>query len=370
MDTFFQRISDRNWRMWLALVLVGSVFMSVAWSSQRAQAQNRPLRVAVKPVSPFVIQREGKIAGFSIDYWEQIAKRLDRQTEYVFLDTVGAVLDAVKSGRADVGIAAISMTAEREAALDFTHGYFESGLQVMVASQSDTVLENVIATIFSRDMLQLLLLIGAITLVFTHIIWLVERSTNPRYPRGYREGISAALWWTVVTLATVGDSDGTPRHRIGKLLAIVWMFISIILIANFTAVVTSTATLRDLRGAIQGAADLPGKTIATVKDTTSARYLADNGLPFTPVSSIDQAFALLREKKVQAVIYDSPVLRYHASHDGRGYEEVVGSIFENEQYGIALPFGSPLREDINRLILEFQKDGTHRALSEKWFRGK
>jgi polar amino acid transport system substrate-binding protein len=280
------------------------------------------------------------------------------------------VLDAVKSGRADVGIAAISMTAEREAALDFTHGYFESGLQVMVASQSASVLDNVLATIFSRDMFQLLLLIGAITLVFTHIIWLVERSTNPRYPRGYREGVSAALWWTVVTLATVGDSDGTPRHRIGKFLAILWMFVSIILIANFTAVVTSTATLRDLRGAIQGASDLPGKRIATVKNTTSARYLAENGLTFTPTDTIEQAFALLRDKNVEAVIYDSPVLRYHASLDGRGYEEVVGSIFENEQYGIALPFGSPMREDINRLILEFQKDGTHRTLSAKWFRGE
>jgi polar amino acid transport system substrate-binding protein len=334
----------------------------------RAAAQDGPLRVAIKPIAPFVMKRDDRAVGFSIDYWDQIAKRLNRTTEYVMLDTVGAVIESVKNGEADVGIAAISMTAEREQVIDFTHGYYESGLQVLVTTESSSVLDNVFATIFSRDMLQLLLIIGAITLLFTHIIWLVERSTNSRYPRGYREGISAALWWTVVTLATVGDSEGTPRHRIGKLLAILWMFISIILIANFTAVVTSTATLRDLRGTIQGADDLPGKTIATVKNTTSARYLADNGLSFTPVDNIEAAFALLRAKQVQAVIYDSPVLLYHAAHDGRGYEEVVGAAFQKEQYGIALSNGNPLREEINRLILQFQKDGTYDAISSKWFR--
>ncbi len=106
-----------------------------------------------------------------------------------------------------------------------------------------------------------------------------------------------------------------------------------------TAVATSAATLRDLRVSIQGIADLPGKRIATVKDTTAARFLSDNGHTFTAVAKIE----------------------------GKGYAQVVGSIFEPEQYGIALPTGSPLREDINRIILESQKDGTFPSIHVKWF---
>jgi polar amino acid transport system substrate-binding protein len=354
------------------LTLTGAVIaiLALSFGVSSARAQGARLRVAIKPIAPFVMQREDKTVGFSIDYWQQVARRLNRDYDFVMLDSVSAVLDAVKNGDADVGIAAISMTAEREKAVDFTHGYFDAGLQIMVHTVPNSVLNSVIATLFSRDMLQLMLIIAGITFVFTHIIWLVERRTNPKYPQGYRAGISAALWWTVVTLATVGDSEGTPKHRIGKLLAILWMFISIILIANFTAVVTSSATLRDLRGSIQGVGDLPGKTIATVKNTTAARFLSDNGYAFTAVDKIDDAYALLNAEKVQAIVFDAPVLRYYAVTTGRGYAEVVGGPFEQEQYGIVVPQGSPLREEIDRLILDFQKDGTVRSITAKWFGDK
>ncbi len=351
----------------MAVLVLLAVTTALAVNGNIARAQQKTLRIATKPIAPFVIQREEKLVGFSIDYWDHIAQRLGRTYEWAPYTTVAEVIKAVQDGQADVGIAAISMTNEREQTIDFTHGYFNGGLQIMVNTKQSSVLDSVMATLFSRDMLQLLALIAGVTLVFTHIIWLVERRTNADYPRSYFAGISAALWWTVVTLATVGDSERTPKHRIGKLLAILWMFLSIILIANFTAVATSTATLRDLRGSIQGIADLPGKKIATVGGTTAASYLTNNGYDFTPVKNIEEAYDLLRVDKVQAIIYDAPVLLYYANTVGRGYFEVVGSVFNPEQYGLALPTDSQLREDINRVILETQKDGTYQSLFAKWF---
>ena len=364
--TFSNHASTHNHRR-VVIALTALMACITASAPSSATGQNPKLRVAIKPIAPFVIQREDKTVGFSIDYWNHIAQRLNLSYDFVMLDTVAQVIDAVQKGDADVGIAAISMTAERETKLDFSHGYFGAGLQVMTRVQQSSVLDSVIATFFSRDMLQLLLIIIAITLFFTHVIWLVERGSNPKYPRGYLAGIRAALWWTVVTLATVGDSDSTPRHRAGKVLAILWMFVSIILIANFTAVATSAATLRDLRGTIQGIADLPGKRIVTVKDTTATRFLTDNGHAFTAVAKIEDAYALLNAGQVQAVVFDSPVLLYYANTEGKGYAQVVGSIFEPEQYGIALPTDSPLREGIDRVILESQKDGTYRSIYVKWF---
>jgi ABC-type amino acid transport substrate-binding protein len=364
MSTSFQIVLTlTHLRRLLVLGCTAAFFLSLP----SARAQTPPLRVAVKPVTPFVTLNDGKPVGFSIDYWNILARRLNRETEWVIVESVPQVLQQIESGGADVAIAAISMTAAREEKVDFSHGYFRSGLQVMTRAEQSDILGNVAATLFSLDMLKLMLVMGAITLFFTHLIWMVERMTNPAYPRGYFQGLGTALWWTVLTLATVGDTENTPKHRIGRVVALAWMFVSLILIANFTAVATSTATLRDLRGTVRGVRDLPGKAVATVPETTAARYLAERGLAFKPAPTIDAAYAMLERQEVEAIVYDAPVLQHYANAGGLGKVIVVGDVFQGEDYGIALPQGSPLREPINRAILELQRGGEFETLRAKWF---
>jgi polar amino acid transport system substrate-binding protein len=47
--------------------------------------------------------------------------------------------------------------------------------------------------------------------------------------------------------------------------------------------------------------------------------------------------------------------------------EVVGSPFNEEVYGIAVNQGSPLREQINRALLQLREDGTYDVIYAKWF---
>ena len=71
--------------------------------------------------------------------------------------------------------------------------------------------------------------------------------------------------------------------------------------------------------------------------------------------------------EVDAIVYDAPVLMYYANTAGRGRTKLAGSIFHQEFYGIAMPSGSPLREEINRTLLEIMSDGTYSNIYEKWF---
>jgi polar amino acid transport system substrate-binding protein len=169
------------------------------------------------------------------------------------------------------------------------------------------------------------------------------------------------------TIANADYAGTTTRVVWRRLLAMFWILLSIILIAQFTASVTSLLTVQQLQGTINGVSDLPGKTIATVSNTTAARYLTDNGLPFVGVDKIEDAYRLLDQDKVDAVVYDAPVLLYHALTSGKGKTQVVGRIFQQESYGIALPTGSILREPINEALLAIQQDGTYDALYTKWF---
>ncbi|MFN8469635.1 MAG: transporter substrate-binding domain-containing protein [Caldilineaceae bacterium] len=365
-----------RWLSTLLIVLTCSTLFSAfvdaqtpPWTATNtpATAPTTPLRVYTKPLEPFVMGTGDQLRGFSVELWAEVARRLNLPFRWIEKQKVSEILDAVKSGEGDVAIAGISMTPEREAQLDFTHPYFNAGLQIMTRAGADVSFDSVFRLIMNPALLQILFVGLIIMLVMAHIIWLAERKTHPEMPAEYLPGIWEAIWWALGTIANAEYAGTDSRVVWRRLLAIFWIVLGVVLIAQFTASVTSLLTVQQLQGTINGIADLPGKSIATVPNTTAARYLAANNLPFTSVEKIEDAYKLLEQGKVDAIVYDSPVLLYHALTTGKGRTQVVGRIFQQEQYGIALPTGSPLREPINETLLEIQEDGTYDALYTKWF---
>jgi ABC-type amino acid transport substrate-binding protein len=150
-------------------------------------------------------------------------------------------------------------------------------------------------------------------------------------------------------------------------MTITFWLVGLLLVAQFTATVTSALTVQQLTSDIGGPEDLPGKRVATVAGSTAATYLDDIGVAFTPVATIEEAYALLAAGAVDAVVYDAPVLRYHSVSAGRGTVEVIDAVFKPEKYGIALPPGSELREPINEVLLEMYQDGTLSEIESRWF---
>lgn len=365
-----------RWLSALVLLLICSVLAPLSTHGQTPvpMATDTPqpvsakqLRVYTKPLEPFVMGTGDQLRGFSVELWAEVARRLNLPFRWIEKQKVNEILDAVKSGDGDVAIAGISMTPEREAQLDFTHPYFNAGLQIMTRAGADVSFDSVFRLIMNPALLQILFVGLLIMLVMAHIIWLVERKTHPDMPSDYLPGIWEAIWWALGTLANAEYAGTNSRVVWRRLLAIFWIVLGVVLIAQFTASVTSLLTVQQLQGTINGVSDLPGKAIATVPNTTAARYLAANSMPFTGVEKIEDAYRLLEQGKVDAVVYDSPVLLYHALTTGKGRAQVVGRVFQQEQYGIALPTGSELREPINETLLEIQEDGTYDALYTKWF---
>lgn len=329
---------------------------------------DRPLRVAVRNIPPFDIQKGSRWTGYSIELWRSLAEVLKLNYEFVPVATVGDQLGAVVDGRADLAIGAISITAEREAAVDFTQPIFDSGLQIAVPSRPDA---PSISALFSkavlRALLAVILFIVALIVVMGHVMWLVERRRNDDFPHGYVKGVEAGMWWAIVTLTTVGYGDTTARTRSGRVVAIVWMVLGIVVIAQITAVVTSAATVERLQNDVSSISDLAGKKVATVRGTVSEKFVRQEGLSPTLVDDIAKAEQLLLDGGTDAVVYDSPVLRYFAQNEGSGQVEVVGPLYDPQGYGIALPHNSAQREVLDRALLELDADGTTEELEHRWF---
>jgi len=336
-----------------------------------AQTSGDQLRVATRIVKPFVFEDKGKLTGFSVELWNEIAKQLNLKSEFVVNTTVRDLLASVNNHEAALGIAAISITAERELQWDFSQPMFDAGLQILVSAQAgeNSMFANVFSGILTRDFLLMIGAIIALIAVPAHIVWLLERrpSGSLLTHRSYFPGIFEAAWWSGATLGA--QADQMPKSALARVAALIWMFTSIILIAYFTASVTSNLTLQQLRGDIKGPEDLPGKKIASVKGSTSVEYLRQHNTEVNEFAKVDEAYQALQQGQVAAVVYDAPVLLHYASHEGKGKVQTAGAIFRKENYGIAFPANSVHRKPVNEALLKLKENGTYDQLYAKWFGG-
>ena len=66
--------------------------------------------------------------------------------------------------------------------------------------------------------------------VVAHLIWAFERRGNPaEFPPNYMDGIDDGIWWSFVTVTTVGYGDKCPKSVLGRIVGIVWMIVGVAL---------------------------------------------------------------------------------------------------------------------------------------------
>lgn len=337
-----------------------------------AQAPSSPVRCTMRNVPPFAFEESGARTGFTVDLWGAIAERIGVETVWSNAGTVTELLDAVREGSADVGVGAVSITAERQRSLEFSQPFFSAGLQVLVRASGGAApqsgAEMLIRNLFSREVLKLGGIAVAMALAAAHLVWLLERrrpDAGLAEAAGYRRGILKSLWWSAATLAA--QADEMPRSYLGRVLAVMWMVASIVLVAGFTAQLTTSLTVARLEGPIQGPSDLPGKRVATTKGSTAERYLTDHGAQVIAVEALPEAYDALLAARADAVVFDAPMLLHYAAREGQGRVAVVGPVFQKESYGLALPVNSPLRRPVDEALLTIREDGTYDLLYEKWF---
>lgn len=334
--------------------------------AQREEGQE-PIKVVTKEIEPFVFVNGELVGGFSIDLWEALAEEAGLEFEYLIVNTVQEQLEAVETNQADAAVGAISMTKEREETVDFSHSYFLSGLGILTYLNPDINLRVAIQAALSPTVLQLLAILVLAAVAAAHVIWLIERRRNPDFPPTYLRGVWEGLWWSTVTVTSVGYGDKVPIGRLGRLFGMLWMFAGIFLIAYFTAGAASELTYQRLHGTIRSPEDLRGKLVVTVAGSTADEWLRDQQITHSTVETIEDAYALLDNGIVQAVVFDYPVLLYHVLQNPEKRYSVPTEAFSTEDYGFAFPADSSLREVINRELLGLVEDGTYEQIHTKWF---
>ncbi|MDE0160745.1 MAG: glycine betaine/L-proline ABC transporter substrate-binding protein ProX [Acidimicrobiaceae bacterium] len=335
-------------------------------------AASGTLRVAARPLPPFVIYEDRAYSGFEVELVRLVGAQLGMEVEIHAVDTVAKQIDDIARGAAQVGLGGVAITGAREEVADFSVPVLDSGLTILTTSDDSRGLDDRILSFFravaSSDLPWLLVVFGLAVLVAAHMIWWLERRHNPDFAVPYREGIWDSFYWSVVTMSTVGYGDKVARGTRGRVLALIWIALGTLVFASFTAAIASSLAVSELRSEISGPDDLPGRRVATVVHSAGESYLPSIGVGPVVVDRVDDAYLLLSEGGVEAVVFDAPVLRYHAAREGAGEVSAVGPDFQRVQYGLILSeHDAELRERVNLALLDLAESGVYGRLHDAWF---
>jgi polar amino acid transport system substrate-binding protein len=131
-------------------------------------------------------------------------------------------------------------------------------------------------------------------------------------------------------------------------------------------VLTATMTAERVAGTIHGPRDLAGRTVGCQRANVSIQSSQEYGAIVQEFPTTREALDALALGMVDAVVDENLSLQFLLNDPNRRGIRIVGRMFDAFDYGLALPSGSPLREELNTAILRMREDGTLDRIKEKW----
>ena len=325
----------------------------------------KPFVVATKVAPPFALRDEsGEWTGISIALWKSLADELGlayRFEEASLADMVAGVAD----GRFDASVAATTITPRREAEVDFSHPFHTTGYAIAVRRGEGSwwdLARSLVSPAFFKAIGLLALLLTVVGLCF----WLAERRRNAAEFRPGLSGLGDGFWFSAVTMTTTGYGDMAPRTLAGRLVGLVWMFTALIITSTFTGMIASALTAERLALVVEGPADLPNVVTGSVAGSAGDDWLSEHGIAFDGFPDAGAGLDAVASGAIDAFVHDRPLLRYLMKEDGREALQLAPGNFGRQDYGIALPTGSALREPLNRALLRHLDSGAWDATLTRW----
>lgn len=322
------------------------------------------LKVAVHEINPLVMKSGDSYTGFDIEVIEHIAKQMGADVEYIHAEHFIDLFKLVSTGDVDMAMGGVTINYNREVAYDFPHPYKKSGMGILIRDEGESDIMGALAIVFNGSFKKIWVAFLLMIIIAAHIVWFTERG-SPAFNDKYIIGIWEGLWYSVVTVTTVGYGDKVPQKALSKFVAVLVMLIGIGVAGIAMSQLSAVMNVQMFEYSINSPKDLKGKLIAVVSGTTSEEVASKYQANIKVANGIEEAVLMLEAKRVDAVIFDAPTLQYYAMNNGN--LTTVGGIFDIQDYGILLPKDSKYRETVSLNILKLKTTDTYDKMLSKWF---
>ncbi|CAM1319691.1 GRIA2 (predicted) [Pycnogonum litorale] len=293
------------------------------------------------------------------------------------------------NGEADIAIAPLTITSERERVIDFTKPYMSQGISLMIKKPvkqkpgvfsfmnplSKHIWICIIAAYIGVSLV--LFLVSRFSPYEWHIL---NTSSGPVVSNEF--SIYNSLWFALGAFMQQG-CDICPRSISGRIVGSCWWLFTLIIVSSYTANLAAFLTVERMIAPINSAAELSKQTeveygiyasgstydfFRKSKITVYAtmwRYMKAN--PHLFAKSNEDGIARVRKSKGKyAFLLESAQNDY--INERQPCDTIkVGRNLDSKGYGLATPLGSPISESLNLAVLHLKENGDLARLENKWW---
>ncbi len=256
------------------------LLFAAAGTEAQDSPRDAPLRVAVYDVPPDgSVEPDGSIDGVSVDLWRRAAEAMGRDYRLLPVHEMEAILEGLERKDYDAAIGAITITPARLARVDFSYPAHRSGVAVAVRKDNGPLAAFQAYGAVVAELSPLIALTFALLIAMGVAMWIAERPMRKLNHESAVASLRDGVYWAVVTMTTVGYGDKTPKTAGGRMIAILWMLVSVALISILsTSIISKMTAERVASGLRLTEADLGGKRLAAVAHSSGAEWLDDRRL--------------------------------------------------------------------------------------------
>ncbi|KAJ8684082.1 hypothetical protein QAD02_019874 [Eretmocerus hayati] len=377
-------------------------------------AKNKVFIVSTRVGSPYItpvpeeakgrLIGEKKYIGYCIDLIEQIEQHLGIKCQFELVPDgkygsrnpvtkqwdglIRRLLDL----KADLAICDLTITSERQSAVDFTAPFMNLGISILY-SKSEKVVPKLFAFMdpFSVEVWMYTAtgyLIVSLML-FWSARWAPEEWVNPHPCNDENEELENnfsmmnSMWLTMGSLMQQG-SDILPRATSIRLMTGVYWFFVLIMVSSYTANLAAFLTAVKMEESINDVEDLAKQTkiaYGALKDGSTYSFFKNSNTSLyqrifnTMAEAKPSVFTKTNDEGVERVIKGRRKYAFFMESTGIEYQverhcelQQVGALLDNKGYGIAMPPNSPYRTLFSTAILHLQEKGMLQTLKQKWWK--
>ncbi|XP_072757102.1 glutamate receptor ionotropic, NMDA 2B isoform X7 [Anoplolepis gracilipes] len=337
-------------------------------------------------------------SGFCIDLLQKFSEEIGFTYELVRVEDGkwgtlengkwnGLIADLVNR-KTDMVMTSLMINSEREAVVDFTVPYMETGIAIVVAKRTGIISPTAFLEPFDTAswMLVGIVAIHAATVMILLFEWAspsgFDMKKNPS--TNHRFSFCRTYWlvWAVLFQAAVHIDS--PRGFTARFMTNVWALFAVVFLAIYTANLAAFMITREEFHEFTGVDDhrlakpfshKPMFKFGTIPwshtDSTLAKYFKEmhSYMRAFNKSSVTDGIEAVISGDMDAFIYDGTVLDYLVAQDEDCRLLTVGSWYAMTGYGLAFSRNSKYLQMFNKRLLDYRDNGDLERLRRYWMTG-
>ncbi|CAD5215755.1 unnamed protein product [Bursaphelenchus xylophilus] len=349
--------------------------------------------------------------GFCIDLLKEMAKVLNFTFEIIEVEdgTYGVqdetgrwngIIGVLQRHEADLSISAVTITYSRVKVIDFTLPFMHLGIAILMNNKNPEEVVPAGSTLFTfleplSFSVWVALVVAYLTVALTMCLvarfspyeWFdvqqIDERDRSMDNHKNQFNIWNSLWFAIGSLMQQG-SDVIPRAVATRTVAVMWWMFTLITISSYTAQLAAFLTVERMSTSIENAMDLASQQrikFGTLKNGSTMDFFRESKIPIyermwsvmqstSPtvfVNSSKEGIARVKAGNY-AYMMESIMIEYQKGQDCD--LETIGGLLDSKGYGVAVPKGSPLRNELSKTILQLQERTILEALKNKWWKNK